>query len=71
MLGFGALVILIVTVLIVVLITQLLWNFVMPEVFGVKQIEFWQTFALLILAGIFFGGHCNASNASAMSTFTY
>jgi len=68
MLGLGALIILIVSIVIVVFITQLLWNFVMPQVFGVKEIEFWQTLALLILTGIFFGGHCNATNMSTVNT---
>lgn len=36
----------------------------MPDVFGIKEIDFWQTFGLLILSGIFFGGHCNATNVS-------
>jgi magnesium-transporting ATPase (P-type) len=63
----GALLIVIVSILIVVFITQLLWNFVMPEVFDVKKIEFLQTFALLILTGIFFGGHCNASSVYTMN----
>ncbi len=67
MLGLAALIVLIVSIVIVVFITQLLWNFVMPEVFGLKQIEFWQTLALLILTGIFFGGHCNASSISSMN----
>ena len=67
MLGLGALIVLIVTILIVVLITQMLWNFVMPQIFGIKEIEFWQTLALLILTSIFFGGHCNASNISSMN----
>ncbi len=64
MMGIGALVVLIVSILIVVFVTQLLWNFVMPNVFGVKELEFWQTLALLILAGIFFGGHYNGVNMS-------
>ena len=67
MLSLGALVMLIICVIIVVFITQLLWNFVMPEVFGLKQIEFWHTLALLILTSIFFGGHCNASSVSSMN----
>ncbi len=67
MLGLAALIVLIVSIVIVVFITQLLWNFVMPEVFGLKQIEFWQTLALLILTGIFFGAHCNASSISSMN----
>jgi len=62
-----ALIVLIVSIVIVVFITQLLWNYVMPDVFGLKELEFWQTLALLILTGIFFGGHCNASSVNAMN----
>lgn len=35
---------------------QWLWNITMPDVFGLKQITFWQAFRLLIIAGILFGG---------------
>lgn len=68
MLGLGELIVLIVSIVIVVFITQLLWNFVMPQVFGLKEIEFWQTLALLILTTIFFGGHCNAVNITSVYT---
>ena len=68
MVGLGALIVLIVSIVIVVFITQLLWNFVMPQVFGLKEIEFWQTLALLILSGIFFGGHCAANNMSSANS---
>lgn len=68
MLSLFALIVLILTIVIMVFITQLLWNFVMPDVFGLKEIEFWQTFALLILSGIFFGSHCYASNPSTVNT---
>ena len=67
MLSLVALISLIVAIVIIVFITQLLWNYVMPEVFGLKELEFWQTLALLILSGIFFGGHCNASSVSTMN----
>jgi hypothetical protein len=29
----------------------------MPDVFGIKEITFWQAFRILILASILFGGH--------------
>ena len=61
-LGFGTLVLMIIVVIIAILITQYIWNIVMPDVFGTKQITFWQTVGLLILTNIFFGGHCNASS---------
>jgi hypothetical protein len=36
-------------------IVQYLWNWVMPDLFGLKVITYWQAFALVILAKIFFG----------------
>lgn len=63
-LGVGTLIVLIISVLIVVLITQMIWNSVIPDTFGLKKIDFWQTLGLLILANIFFGGHCSASNVT-------
>lgn len=68
MLSLFGLIVLIIVILIVVFITQLLWNFVMPDVFGLKEIEFWQTFALLILSGIFFGCHCYTSNPTTIDS---
>ena len=53
---------LVVSVVITIFFTLMLWNGVMPSVFGVKKMDLGQTFALLILAGIFFGGSCNAIN---------
>ena len=59
--GLSSLIVLILLMLLGVLITQMLWNSVMTQVFSLKEITFWDTFGLLILANIFFGGHCNAS----------
>jgi hypothetical protein len=55
----GAIGILIALVLIaiLVLIFRWLWNSTMPEVFGIKQLTFWQALKILILAGILFGGY--------------
>ena len=64
LLGISFLIVLIVSILVGVFIVQLIWNQVMPDVFGLKQIDFWQTLGLLILANVFFGAHCNASNVS-------
>ena len=61
-LGVGSLIVLIICVIIVVFIVQMIWNNVMPNVFGTRQIDFWQTLGLLVLANVFFGGHCSASN---------
>jgi hypothetical protein len=63
-LTFTGLIYLIIVIIIAVLITQLVWNMVMPDVFGTREINFWQTFGLLILSAIFFGGNCNATNIS-------
>jgi hypothetical protein len=60
-LGVGLLLVFIVSILIFVLITQFLWNNVMTTTFGLREIDFLQTFGLLILANIFFGSHCNYS----------
>lgn len=33
-----------------------LWNWLMPKVFGLPQISYWEGWGLFILAKIFFGG---------------
>jgi hypothetical protein len=37
-------------------IIMLLWNALLPELFGVKAINYWQTAGLLILSRLLFGG---------------
>ena len=37
-------------------IVMLLWNAILPDVVGVKPLNFWQATGLLILAKILFGG---------------
>ena len=40
------------------LIAMWLWNWLMPEIFGLKAITFWQAWGLVLLGHIFFkGGH--------------
>lgn len=34
--------------------TMLLWNWLMPELFGLKEIGFWQALGLLFLSGFLF-----------------
>lgn len=70
MLSLGTLLVLIVTIVIAVFITQLLWNYVMPQVFGLKELEFGETLALLILTNIFFGCS-NASTITYMNSASY
>jgi hypothetical protein len=46
-----------VLVAIVVAIFRWLWNTTVPEVFGLRELSFWQSFKIMLLAGILFGGH--------------
>ena len=34
-----------------------LWNWLLPPLFGVRQISFWQALGVLVLCRILFGGH--------------
>jgi len=34
-----------------------LWNWLLPPLFGFRQITFWQALAILVLCRILFGGH--------------
>ena len=31
-----------------------LWNYLMPDIFGLKEIGFWQSFCLLLMCGFLF-----------------
>ena len=46
-----------VIVAILVVVFRWLWNTTMPEVFGLRELSFWQAFKIMLLAGILFGGH--------------
>ena len=37
-------------------VVQWLWNWLMPDIFGLKQISYWQAFGLLLLGRLLFGG---------------
>lgn len=37
-------------------LVKLLWNWLMPELFGLRQVTFWQGIGLLALCRILFGG---------------
>jgi len=39
------------------IVVKLLWNWLMPPLFGLGTITFWQAFGLVLLAKILFGGH--------------
>lgn len=56
--SFDLLLILVVVALFLSIIPALLrwlWNITMPDVFGLKQLTFWQAFRLLIIAFMLFG----------------
>lgn len=36
-------------------VTMLLWNWLMPAIFGLKMITYWQAFGLLVLCKLLFG----------------
>jgi hypothetical protein len=38
------------------LIVQMLWNWLMPAIFGLGKISYWQAFGIIILAKILFSG---------------
>jgi hypothetical protein len=40
-------------------VAKWLWNWLMPDIFGLRQITYWQAFGLLLLARLLFGrfGH--------------
>lgn len=60
MIGLTLICIFIMSLLIILLITQMIWNNTMPQIFGVKEITMFQTLGLLILTNIFFGGHSSS-----------
>ena len=52
---FGIIVIGITAVIVVTYLVMLLWNAIVPQVFNVGTLTYWQTLGLLVLAKIFFG----------------
>ena len=32
-----------------------LWNITIPDVFGLRELQYWQAFRLLLIAGLLFG----------------
>jgi hypothetical protein len=50
-------------------VVQLLWNWLLPSLFGWREITFWQALGLLALCRILFGGFgrhgCHRSRMSA------
>ena len=46
-------------------VVMLLWNWLMPEIFGLKQLSYWQAWGLLILSSILFKSFPSGGNDSA------
>jgi hypothetical protein len=38
------------------IVAQMLWNWLMPDIFGLKEISYWQAVGLLFLGRLLFGG---------------
>jgi hypothetical protein len=43
-------------------IVMLLWNWLMPEIFSLKQVTYWQAWGLLLLSSILFKGFGSKSH---------
>jgi hypothetical protein len=44
-------------------IVMLLWNWLMPDLFGLKRLDYWKAWGLLVLSTILFKGfHANSSS---------
>ena len=50
------------------LVVMLLWNWLMPEIFGLKQVNYWQAWGLLILSWILFKGLGSNNTTTTSST---
>jgi len=66
---FEKIVIAVATILIVCIVAfliawpfMLLWNWLMPAIFGLCKIGFWQSLGLLILSGMLFRSSSNSSS---------
>jgi hypothetical protein len=59
----GLILYLIVIGILLALPVMLLWNFVMPDVFGLTEITFWQALALTLLSSFLFKSSTGSSNS--------
>lgn len=58
---FAAIGIVVIAAILFTLPTMWLWNYLMPDLFGLKEIDFWQALCLNLLSGILF----KSSNSSS------
>jgi len=49
-------------------IVKQLWNWLLPPIFGVRQITFWQALGMLVLCRILFGGFGHTHSHSPKRT---
>ena len=47
-----------------VLVFMAIWNAVVPQVFGIGALNYWQAFGLMVLSSVIFGGVRSSSNNS-------
>lgn len=50
-------------------LTMRLWNWLMPEIFGLIPIDYWQAIGIIILAKILFGGFGNFKSSKSDKKF--
>lgn len=55
--GLSVVMTLIIVSLVLAIPVNLLWNWLMPQIFGLKVITIWQAWGLNLLAGILIRGH--------------
>jgi succinate dehydrogenase hydrophobic anchor subunit len=53
---------------VLIVLFKWLWNITMPEVFGIKEVTFWQAFRIMILASILFGGQRTIQQGADLGT---
>ncbi|MHB8088761.1 MAG: hypothetical protein ACYDH2_11010 [Anaerolineaceae bacterium] len=44
-------------------VVMLLWNWLMPDIFGLKQVNYWQAWGLFILSSLLFKGMGNGGHS--------
>lgn len=49
------------------LVIQWLWNSLMPEIFGLPEVSYWQAVGLAVLSHILFGSHSHNHNGNKNS----
>jgi hypothetical protein len=66
----------VICVLIVLAIVQWIWNTTIVSIFNVRQITTWETFKIILIFWILFGGsvapfHCSTIKNTSDGTITY